>query len=84
MTTQQHNQLLLASEIRIETTETGSGHWELKGYFSTDDGEVVIRKSTTDSELVCALNDKNENTERIEEATQIAISQLINYGTILQ
>lgn len=83
ITNEQHNKLSLASDITIETKQTGSGHWDVIGYFMTDEGEVIVRASTTDSEMVDAINDKNENTERIEEATQQAINVLLNRGIIV-
>ena len=82
MTAQQHNQLSLASEIKVETKQTGSGHWDIYGYFTTEQGEIVVKASTTDSEMVDAILDKNENTERIEEGLQQAISVLLNRGSI--
>lgn len=82
MTTEQHNELSLASDIKVETKQTGSGHWNLIGYFTTNSGEVEVRTSTTDSEMVDAINDKNEDTERIQEGLQQAISVLLKRGII--
>lgn len=83
MTTKQHNELSLASEIKIETKQTGSGHWNLIGYFITDNGEVEVHASTTDSQMIDAINDRNEDDERIQEGTQQAISVLLNRGVIV-
>ena len=84
MTIQQHNQLSLASEIRLETKQTGSGHWDLLGYFETDNGSVAVRVPTTDSQIIDVLNDKDGNHEdQAEEMLQLAISRLLNSGEII-